>query len=513
MFHIRDLLTSARLVEWKPRSTDPVRDALSYIRRNHNVDLHGAFALSLPGDVNPSGVMGNALSTALVTYGSERLESLATVLKDPDAVLASVASGGDRARSFWLLGAVREKVDEPARVVVAEVCARPRARKRGAMVLSANLQLFEDSEEPALRRRLEDVYLGCADPLRIVRRRGRCHGPPVAICVGMPEPGLSDDVVRRLPAIAALDGYELRLVNVRATAPGVVQKTVIDARPELVVLWLPYIPSSKVGELVCEAAGDAQIVDLQVEGEDALDEARVWFSAASVKYFDQPEDEDAPADMVAAVEQARDQARYLVYVDQAARRAKSSEYKAPGEVLRGLKELDRLAGIYRAGSFKGSTKKLFLDHSDLIYRDAISLSTRNKWKARYTLTWRNRDHLMGPHNLLRQRLDLRGLRTSLLVGRRRDPHLGGRPRRRAPSRCRRLDSSCIRHENFAAPIARTQARAAQHARRCPLNWPRILSSRPAQRLALAWMVAARLTDYRFDHGLSQRALAKLLGVS
>lgn len=33
------------------------------------------------------------------------------------------------------------------------------------------------------------------------------------------------------------------------------------------------------------------------------------------------------------------------------------------------------------------------------------------------------------------------------------------------------------------------------------------------RLALARMVAARLAGYRFDHDLSQRALAKLLGVS
>jgi DNA-binding XRE family transcriptional regulator len=34
-----------------------------------------------------------------------------------------------------------------------------------------------------------------------------------------------------------------------------------------------------------------------------------------------------------------------------------------------------------------------------------------------------------------------------------------------------------------------------------------------ERLALARMVAARLAGYRFDHDLSQRALAKLLGVS
>jgi DNA-binding XRE family transcriptional regulator len=33
------------------------------------------------------------------------------------------------------------------------------------------------------------------------------------------------------------------------------------------------------------------------------------------------------------------------------------------------------------------------------------------------------------------------------------------------------------------------------------------------RLALARMVAARLIAYRFEHGLSQRALAKLFGVS
>src|ERR1700691_4591997 len=34
-----------------------------------------------------------------------------------------------------------------------------------------------------------------------------------------------------------------------------------------------------------------------------------------------------------------------------------------------------------------------------------------------------------------------------------------------------------------------------------------------ERLALARMVAARLAGYRFDHDLSQRALAKRLGVS
>lgn len=34
-----------------------------------------------------------------------------------------------------------------------------------------------------------------------------------------------------------------------------------------------------------------------------------------------------------------------------------------------------------------------------------------------------------------------------------------------------------------------------------------------ERLALARMVAARLAGYRFDHDLTQRALAKLLGVS
>jgi len=34
-----------------------------------------------------------------------------------------------------------------------------------------------------------------------------------------------------------------------------------------------------------------------------------------------------------------------------------------------------------------------------------------------------------------------------------------------------------------------------------------------ERLALARMVAARLAGYRSEHGLSQRALAKLLGVS
>jgi DNA-binding XRE family transcriptional regulator len=34
-----------------------------------------------------------------------------------------------------------------------------------------------------------------------------------------------------------------------------------------------------------------------------------------------------------------------------------------------------------------------------------------------------------------------------------------------------------------------------------------------ERLALARMVAARLAGYRFDHDLSQRALAKILGVS
>src|ERR1700736_707605 len=34
-----------------------------------------------------------------------------------------------------------------------------------------------------------------------------------------------------------------------------------------------------------------------------------------------------------------------------------------------------------------------------------------------------------------------------------------------------------------------------------------------ERLSLARMVAARLVGYRYDHGLSQRALAKRLGVS
>jgi hypothetical protein len=369
---------------------------LQYVRRKHNVDLPGAPSFALPGDLDSAGILGTALTAAADQYGGERLVTFASVMKHPEIVWASPARP-DGSRRVWLAGAVREDDGDPARVAIVDVEVNPRAkRRRGGRLTSAELLLYREEDETALRRKLENIYLECDRPLRIVRVRGRLHGPPVAVWAGIPATGLPGDLEERLPAIAALDGYELRILPLDPKVPILARQAVHDARPELLFLWRPHLPSAKFELLLKEGASDAVQVDLDVSDETLADAVREWFAQATVE-FEAQEDADAPATVKAAVEQAADDAEHLVYASQAYARAKESEYKSPAEIAAGLEKLDELAGIYAAGSFAGPMKQLFLEHSSLIYRNGISEAVRTRWKGLYSVPWEGEDRLMGPH--------------------------------------------------------------------------------------------------------------------
>jgi hypothetical protein len=192
------------------------------------------------------------------------------------------------------------------------------------------------------------------------------------------------------PPSAVVPGKSVGLGAELAQLRGLVHRAVDQmSADELRGLSLPL-------RYVLSPLGAAEVIEVESQIDRVLEEARERLPSGTVTLVEQSE-QDGPKDMVTAVEVAESEARHVVYVAQARGRAKASPYKAPGEVLQGLRELDRLAGIYKEGGFEGTLTKLFRDRSTLNFRDRVSDATRTRHKDRYTLSWEGKNRLMDPH--------------------------------------------------------------------------------------------------------------------
>jgi hypothetical protein len=316
-------------------------------------------------------------------YDRERARALA-LAPDP----ADDPPGLQALRESLRVGAERALPITPIPIDEQRAWMEAFAKRHAEHPLGEALRRAVASPRPfqAFRRILE------ADPeLPKQFRQQRLGNVAVAVLSWMANNALSfSPWERQAPPSTLVPGKSVGLGAELAQLRGLVHRAVDQmSADELRGLSLPL-------RYVLSPLGAAEVMEVESDVDRVLDEARERFSSSTVTLVEQSA-QDGPKDMVTAVEVAESEAKHVVYVAQTRRRAKASPYKAPGEVLKGLRELDRLAGIYKAGGFEGTLTKLFRDRSTLIFRDRVAEATRKKHKDRYTLSWEGQNRLMDPH--------------------------------------------------------------------------------------------------------------------
>jgi hypothetical protein len=390
MFHAVDLLAGPSAPRWRPRSNDPVDETVKHLRgRVRRVPHPAVPPLRLP--LNPT--LASPLIDELARLGdANTLAAVAHVVTDGEVILPGpVQPDGTRQ---YALASVVDRGEEDAQLVVLRVQTALKKRKT-TVVVGAAVTSTTASEEN-VRAALCALYLETATPEVFIRSRGRGRTPH-SYWAGAPRDRskLPDNWERRLAAAAAVDGYLLVVepepaADVRRTA-----REIADARPELVLLWRPWLPSPTVERMLRQAADPAEVADVDAPGfEDALSEAFVYFETATV--VPQQRTPGGPKTVSEAVAMAKARTSQLVYLPSADASAATSPYVRPEAILTALLHLDDIATEYAEGELSGGFESACAVRG-LSFAANISQTARQRYKEHYVVTYEGEPVTLGPH--------------------------------------------------------------------------------------------------------------------
>ncbi len=111
----------------------------------------------------------------------------------------------------------------------------------------------------------------------------------------------------------------------------------------------------------------------------------------------QDEPEMPPATVLEAVKRAADEARYLRFAPRAFETADESPFRRPGLVLRTLRQLDELAGLYAQGDIGMSLSQAAQRVGITQWRSNVSELARTRYAKEYTFTFEGQELAIGPH--------------------------------------------------------------------------------------------------------------------
>ena len=109
------------------------------------------------------------------------------------------------------------------------------------------------------------------------------------------------------------------------------------------------------------------------------------------------EPEAPPATVLEAVERAAGEAKHLRFAPRAFDTAAESPFRRPGLVLRTLRQLDELAGLYAQGDIGMSLSQAAQRVGITQWRSNVSELARTRYAKEYTFTYEGHDLPVGPH--------------------------------------------------------------------------------------------------------------------
>jgi hypothetical protein len=385
MFHYSDLIAAAHPAPWTPPAGDPMGALLGrYRRRSLPTRPDDAPRLNLP-----DAKYLDPLTTAALDVEADPVLSvtvMATCLESPVLAYASAPSP-DGSRHWYRLAMLSDSGTAGLLVVHGT------PSRRRVILHAVTLRLADLNDASAIRNMIEEVHAHGDRPERDVRDRGRTRAPR-AVWLGLPDTGLPDNFVRRLAAIAAVDGYVLEAIGaVREHTRPALARTA-DLAPELVLLWAPYLPPgdfrARVQSLVVQAV--VEVVDDPTPAE-ALDQARIWSTCVPVVRRAAAPDA-GPATLSEAAKTAKAELQHIVITEQAIKRAAHSPFETPGDVMSNLRILDEIVALHGLGG--PNFEQACADRGLLFSRD-ISSTARQKHGVSYMVDWEGEARMMGPH--------------------------------------------------------------------------------------------------------------------
>ena len=109
------------------------------------------------------------------------------------------------------------------------------------------------------------------------------------------------------------------------------------------------------------------------------------------------EPEAPPVTVLEAVQRAADEAQYLRFAPRAFETAEESPFRRPGLVLRTLRQLDELAGLYAKGDIGMSLSQAAQRVGITQWRSNVSELARTRYAKEYTFSYEGHELQIGPH--------------------------------------------------------------------------------------------------------------------
>jgi hypothetical protein len=108
-------------------------------------------------------------------------------------------------------------------------------------------------------------------------------------------------------------------------------------------------------------------------------------------------EEKPPASVLEAVQRAASEAKHLRFAPRAFETAEESPFRRPGLVLRTLRQLDELAGLYAQGDIGMSLSQAAQRVGITQWRSNVSELARTRYAKEYTFTFEGQELTIGPH--------------------------------------------------------------------------------------------------------------------
>ena len=283
MFHAADLLAGARAPRWRPSTTDPVSELLAVVRgRRRGVEVPNAPPLFLARD--PKRLKG--LEVALEPYRDDptAMAAIAHTLIEGDALFVGPTEA-EKQRTYHLASVVLD--DDDAAKLVELRLTQLRHPKAGRDTTCKATVAFRNAHEETVRACMRSIFQETENASKYILHRGRTRAP-VAYWAGAPRDpdSLPEGWAGELAALAAIDGYELRVDLMPQLDLTRSAKHLHDARPELVLLWRPMLSSAKVVAHLSGAAGvGTRVHEIDtVDVSEVLEEAELVFEMHTVAF-------------------------------------------------------------------------------------------------------------------------------------------------------------------------------------------------------------------------------------
>lgn len=391
MFHVTDLIAEAAPARWQPAGVDPVAELLARARgRTHRVARPGVAPLALPRDVLALTSLESVLRGR--TWPTSELHAISEALTNPSLRLPGPAREG--AREYHLGAATT--CGESAALALVTLKLRSGSRRRQPELFDACVDTADLTDVQAVRRAMADLYRRTEAPDNFIAMRGRRRAP-LAAWIGSPpetEERLPSDWRDDMRAIAATFGYRLAVLAQPGVDLAVATRQVHD--PELVVIWEPWVGSTKVDAAIRRAVKRAHIAEVDASTwQDARDELLVWLEVQEVRY--RAEASDGPGSVSEALAVAAEElSEHVEVLESAYVSAAASPFRRPGMILQGIRLIDEVAREWVEDGLPGGFTPAFR-RGGIDFAADVSDTAKREYGSEYTIQWQGEAVLMGPH--------------------------------------------------------------------------------------------------------------------